>query len=376
MALIFDDIKNEPQTHVFLIGINNYPHLKGGAQEKTQGFAGNYQLEQLTSPAISISVLYEVIMKLHKMKAWVRPLGSIELLMSPTPGTNPLPGIQKQPATIQNIRGCYFNWRQRCETNKDNVALFYYCGHGLEKGRHFLLAEDFGAMPHNPWFEAFDFDSTRNAFHDCKAETQLFFVDACRQITDSMLTTDLNIAPIDNPKVMRSESLYNLTMKATAADEMAYGKRNESSFFCQALIKALEGQVAKKRFADWVVETTAICQHIYTLLEIVEPNQSYKQRCQNSFGNVGPLLKFGFAPEAILEVSCDPDHAIAEASITCIQPRTNQKHTRSPHPLPWSLKIPAGIYELVAEFKNNKFPKQKVFTSVEPPISWEKIKCI
>ena len=235
------------KTHVLLIGVGGYPFLKGGASARQQSPELD-DLGQLTSPMASVSLLYERMIAYNTNNVWSKKLGSIEILLSPPPGAaHVLPGLNIENASLANIRKAYYSWRQRCDQHEDNVALFYYCGHGFQKKYHFLLAEDFGEIPQNPWLGAFNFDDTRDAFYSCKAKTPIFLVDACRQVNIRMLQEDLTVTPIQNPSLDNPEESKNhLTLKATASGRSAYGKKNQPTYFVQAVVSGLDGLVARQ----------------------------------------------------------------------------------------------------------------------------------
>ena len=180
MGLLFSDNSPGPKMHVLLIGVGGYPFLKGGSSPVEQHFDFAQRIGQLTSPEHSVRELYDTIVSLHQRNAWITPLGSIEILMSTADGGDSvLEGETLEHATIKNIRKTYREWASRCETDKDNIAFLFYCGHGFEYvGVQHLLAEDFGEDPYNPFLGAFDFTSTRIAFDSCAAQTQLFFIDS------------------------------------------------------------------------------------------------------------------------------------------------------------------------------------------------------
>ena len=85
MALFFDQIQQEPQTHVLIIGVGNYPFLSGGANELQQEFDGAQLLAQLSSPPISAEAFYQTAIELHESNSWIKPLGSVEVLISLCP---------------------------------------------------------------------------------------------------------------------------------------------------------------------------------------------------------------------------------------------------------------------------------------------------
>jgi hypothetical protein len=242
MTLIFpDDRGNAPSTHALIIGVGGYRHIEGGADPRQQVVKHVGLLGQLTSPPRSAVAFAQHLIKTgDRLRA---PLGSIELLISPAPSDpNPFPlGMNSEPATIANLRAAYGAWRARCDRNHDNVAMFYFCGHGVEKIEQYLLAEDFGDDPNNPWLGSFAFDSTRLAFHACRAATQCFYIDACRKVTSGMLQVRPSASPLETVQEDVAECLHDLTMKASARNTTALGPKKKPSYFTQALIKAFQG---------------------------------------------------------------------------------------------------------------------------------------
>jgi hypothetical protein len=82
------------------------------------------------------------------------PLASVELLLSPSPGERrDVPGAaEAEPATRENLRRAALEWRAKCAEDPENVALFYFAGHGVERTPRdaVLLTTDFGDADGNP----------------------------------------------------------------------------------------------------------------------------------------------------------------------------------------------------------------------------------
>jgi len=369
-----------PKTHVLLIGVGGYPFLSGGENAKQQS-PELQELTQLTSPVPSVVSFYNKTVEYNTKNVWSRKLGSIEILLSPAPGSDPvLPELNIENASLANIQNAYYSWKGRCEQHEDNVALFYYCGHGFQKKYHILLADDFGKIPQNPWLGAFNFDDTRNAFYSCKANTPIFLVDACRQVTIEMLQSDLTVSPIENPSLLNPEESKNhLTLKATASGQSAYGKKNQPTYFAQAVISGLDGLVARQdENDDWLIETSSLGTNIHLLLELINPEQSFKQRCQIACGLPANIIKRKEAPVAWLEVTCNPDEAITHAELTCTEDTDIAPNTQVRLPMNegWKLNIKAAIYKLVATFPaGDNFTGGMRKTSLIPPMSKVKIPC-
>ncbi|WP_299887073.1 caspase family protein [uncultured Lacinutrix sp.] len=382
MALIFDNINNtNPQVHVFIIGVGGYKFLSGGNQERAQSFNQIGVLKQLTSPPKSALEFRDAILEInsHTGVHFQQPLGSVELLISPAP-QDPNPGKNGEvfePATINNIRTAYNNWKTRCDTHEDNVAIFFYCGHGVEKMDHYLLAEDFGENPGLPWLGSFAFDKTRRAFHSCRAKTQCFFIDSCREVTGTMLNFDLPDIPLDIPNFNVSDCQHDLTIKSSAHNERAHGPKKKPSYFTQALLKAFKGYAANKQDGDWLVKTADVASRIHDILGIVKPGQEQRQRFINNLGTPITLLKHDTAPLAHLSISCNPKEAIAKAAFRCTNLNNNTTETRQePKPEPWKLDVQAGVYELSANFQDNGFNNCNEFVPVIPPITQKSLDCL
>ncbi len=377
MALLFDEIKPLPQLHVLLIAVGGYPYLKDGPHEKDQYFSGAANLGQLTSPSVSAEEMYSAIIQLHQDNAWITPLGSIDVLVSCAQQAKPVfAGMTPGNATIANINQAYYDWKARCDTHEDNIALFFFCGHGLEKGEHYLLAEDFGVNPHNPWPQSFSFESTRRAFYTCKAKTQLFFVDACRYVTSDMLTHDIPPTPLEIPSFRSTSCKYDLVQKAAAPNEGAYGEKNKASFFTRALTGALKGNVAEKESGVWKVGTAKLAGKMNELLGEVMPGQDYPQRCISSTSDVRDIIQLKGPPQALLNVTCDPEQAIAAAALSCKNAKTAKEVKRAPEPQPWNIKVEAGVYSVKASFANGAFSDYEEYIPVNPPVTREKIRCV
>lgn len=356
MALIFPDSRgNQPSTHVLIIGVGGYRHLQGGVDVRQQVMQHVGLLHQLTSPPISaVAFAQHLLDSKDDLRA---SLGSIDLLISPSPDDPaPIPThMQADPATMANIRAGYAAWRERCDRNEDNIAIFYFCGHGLEKTEQYLLAEDFGADPLNPWLGAFAFDSTRLAFNGCRADTQCFFIDACRKITSAMLQTRPNVTELEIVREDVPDCAFNLTMKAAARNETALGPRRGVSYFTQALLKALQGAVASQGSTGWSIETGQISAHITDILRLIKASEGFTQRCSCEVIGNTELLRINGTPKVFLNLACTPDGANNVVELAFGRPGLPPVDILSHQGAPWSLNVDAGFYVAEARFSQGDF---------------------
>ncbi len=382
MALVFDHISDEPQTHAFIIGVGGYPFLFGGVSEQQQAIEHIGLLKQLTSPPKSALAFRDGLLAIenHPDIHHDKPLGSIELLVSPSPD-DPEPGNPGEPfeaATFNNISNAYNAWKTRCNSHKGNVAIFFFCGHGVEKMDHFLLAEDFGDNPNNPWQKSINFDMTRSGFHSCKADTQCFFVDACRQITGEMLTNVIVGNSLDTPNLLTTPCLNDLTTEAAAKTKAAHGPKRKPSYFTQALLKSLKGMVADNKGRNgWTVTTGDLAVHIQTVMGIVKPGQDHVGRCPSFLKTPVNLIRFDAPPSVELSIVCNPDNATPLADLSCTDLSSQNKLTRSPNGIePWKIDVVSGIYELTADFQNSEFQSCRKHEIISPLDNYKELKCL
>src|ERR1035437_3878017 len=250
----------QPQTHALVIGVGDYPHLRRGPLFATQPANVTFGLGQLTSSVASA----------QEFANWLRtnlsnpaaPLGSVELLLSPTnyqqPGATPVQ--QVDAATMQNIKASFNSWYGRCNANKDNVAIFYYSGHGLEDEIMVLLPEDFGEPSQNLWDNAIDFTATWYGMAECSAKTQCYFIDACREKSiDLLKTSKLDAHALKTTQLVTFPERDGYVLKGAPLGRQAHGPASGVSYFTQTLIACLNGVGASHKVGSkWIVTTDSL----------------------------------------------------------------------------------------------------------------------
>jgi len=366
MALIFNKADESPQTHLLIIGVGAYPYLHTDAAGNPQTDNVFGHLRDLTSPAESAAMFYREFIGFKKSLA--RPLGSIEVLIS-DPRTDGLvyPGLESELPTVENIETAYYAWKARCDTNEDNVAIFFFSGHGFELTEHLLVAADFGRHHDRTWISGLiDFDSTRMAFHGCLAQTQLFFVDTCRTVDTAMLLRRINARIIDGANHLIPECKFNLTVKAAAHNEQAFGFPDRASFFTKALLNGLRGNGAEFTGGQWVVSIHNLSGGINSWVAI-EGGGRFDQRCSCSTTDTTAIIKRNTPPSAVLLVDCNPREATGEAEMSCVNVNTKRVYTQIRQPNPWIIDLTAGIYQIDATFHNPLFKSSPEFKVVNPP---------
>lgn len=308
-----------PALHALIIGAGEYPFLPGGVRYRVGDGPLWEGMTQLTSPPRSALAFAQWLVN-GKRGRWTVPVGSVDLLLSCPPGdrfTESIPAASLDP-TIENIRDAFQAWTARCATHRDNIALLYFCGHGLQGDGQYLLASDFNRYSAAPFTQAFDFDETRLALQQTGPRTQLYVVDACR---DSCLERPHGgvpgLAVRDFFKVNVCEN--ELTIRLPAFDQ-AQTERHEVSRLTHALIRSLEGQAATPDASQdgWEVRTDGIRRSISQLLaaELGE-RWSYRAVEATGFGDI-PLYRLDDPPPAQLTVRCLPPEVAGRTKLACV----------------------------------------------------------
>ncbi|UPT92467.1 caspase family protein (plasmid) [Bradyrhizobium barranii subsp. apii] len=356
MTLVWGDPLHPPgagqRTHAFIVGVGRYRHLFGGVAP-TQGIPA---LGQLTSPPISARALAEWFIK-GRLADAPAPLGSVELLLSDRTGQN-FADTQVADATSQNIHTAFGQWKVRCDANPNNVAVFYFCGHGLQKHVMSLLPEDFAVSKDNLWKDTIDFSTTYNGMARCKAGTQLFIIDACRELSQAaIMDEDFGGTALISPRLGEHNLRTAPMLFGTKVGLQAFGDRNGVSRLTEALIDCLEGLGATEAGANWVIDT----QHLGTNVQRLVKHQNEVQKIPEQHRQVvvpdgesanGPqslrVFPAGSLPNVIVKLGCIPDSI--EQEVTFFADPDQGPRRPAPGKGPWITKLPAGRYVFGCSF--------------------------
>lgn len=262
MGLVFESaaIQQDPQaaaTHVLLIGCGEYPSLAAA------GFGG---LDPLSAPRLSVEALAnwflsgpdampagQALPSDHAFYNPEAPLGSLVMLTSPTRPYQAPSGTVTNPTrpTLAGIRTAYAQWIDRLGANPNSRGVFHFCGHGVSNGiSQFLVADDFGEDPHDPWSGVFHVSNTCQATIRKTAANLFFLVDACMELSEELINQ------IDDPKALIGGKRTGQPMttewavlRATTANRLAYAPTGGVAHFTAALLQALRGHCGSQRAA-------------------------------------------------------------------------------------------------------------------------------
>lgn len=365
-----------PQTHALIIGVGAYAHLRKGTGPRA---AIDLGLRQLTSPPISGRAVADWL--LTKLNPPDAPLGSVDLLLSEAVArTYVLPGgdaVAVQPATMANIEAAVKAWYRRCHAHPENVALFYFCGHGvLVRGDRLLLAADFGADDLEPFANAINFDKLYLGMTRCQAGIQCYFVDACRQIPyeGGNFAGEPGRAII-SPPARDLLPRDDLILSAATPDDSAYATSDRISRFTEALLLGLNGLSCDPRRPQgkWRITTTTLGPSIRPLVNHLNRLQAGPIQQSTPGGEpkgeraIHILTEPPIIPVAL---AFEPTEAERDADLDLVS--TAQQawhHVRTPGKETWQPEaIRASVYRLAARYKPGTYKDFDKEVWIFPPV--------
>ncbi len=366
MALVWpaspdEIVTNQPRLHALIIGVARYPHLVGGG-----GAAALDALElgQVTIPAQTAPAIVDWLVNKYHNPAC--PLGSIELLLSCD--GNAQAGFE--PATMLAIEQAFHRWEGRCSTVQENIAFFYFCGHGLAAASQYLLPEDFGDPARlNRWQNCIDFDRMRVGMRACNAQTQLFFVDACRAPALGMLDQ----ANVEGQSLITASVWNTVRCSATyyAANEggKAYGPPHGATYFSQALLQCLDGLASMNSQGKWVVNTYTLSSALGNIMHNFAQRFDQPLSC-NPDVNGSALIHEPGRATVLASIQCSSKGANAIADIE-LRRGASSFHATITDPKPLIAEVAPGDWEVVVQFPGGEYPSPVLQTHLLTPPLFE-----
>jgi hypothetical protein len=335
-----------PGVHALVIGVGRYPHLTGGSL----AYDGH---GDLTSAPVS-ALEFAAFVADESLARWVVPVASVDLLLSPAGPVTTGAGheVLVRDATRPNVQRAYDDWLTRCNAHEDNVAVLYFCGHGIQGRGQILLTSDFGESANQPFTGAFDFDLTRRALRRHGPATQCVFVDACRMPLTEAVTTENNGAlPLDNRDLHGTDRCrYDLTIRAPM-NETVTARPREVSSFTRAVTLALNGQAAEDEddYGTWVVTNANVSRKLTEIRQqVIGPGETARS-LDALVSNSTVLRRLHAVPETMFSIACDPP--AGDGRFVCAPDGAaagTPFERDAAEGEPWEFAAPAGHYRVSA----------------------------
>jgi uncharacterized caspase-like protein len=272
-------------------------------------------MRSLATPAASAAAVFKWLIGAHLP----HPLGTCQLLLAPSEAEIARLDLgPKYPlvrATKSSFARAAADWRQVASERPGDITFFYFAGHGvqLKKNEQVLLIPGFGkpddATPYlsegvllNEILDGMAQSDSRKKV----ASTQLYFIDACRSLTDYFDSSEeINNVPQlwRIPKVAARQSTV---FQATSSGSQAYSISGSMTVFARALIDSLSGLAGVDLDLDsvtyvrnWSITVNSLIQALEHRLPVLAEIHGLPLQQVNASGKLANVL-IARLPEAPL----------------------------------------------------------------------------
>jgi hypothetical protein len=259
--LVFDgNLGASAAVHVLCIGVGDYFFMPKPKETMPAALKGKYHKEvpimnRLTSPQPSARAVADwFIANQDRLEV---PLGTVQLLIGNDP-TGKIAG----GATLAEVKAAARAWSDLCNQNADNVAIFYFCGHGVSDpntSESLLLLQDFGDIEEEFWRNSVNFEQFKRSMGSNEAMTQVYLVDACRNVPKSYMDIPrqgLSTLLTARPLLISGKNVP--VIRAATLNQTAEGTVNAQTRFCEVLLDCLSHYAATEVGNRWQVTVDSL----------------------------------------------------------------------------------------------------------------------
>ncbi|MEW8072774.1 MAG: caspase family protein [Candidatus Thiodiazotropha sp.] len=341
--------------HALIVGVSKYDYLPSYDDPPDEG---TWNLCSLGAPASTASALADWFTSATDL---AKPLNTLRLLMSPT-AVEPVSHSVDSP-TWDNFNQAVRDWRRDCADNMENIAFFYYGGHGFTRGRG----------EHNALLTMSDlFDPsqatlqrtvvTQNLLDGCAPQTradliareQVFIFDCCRSFPDYLKDfSDRSVPQILDVRLRENVEDNRVTARfyATTDNSAAFASVGGQTYFGGSILDALQNAGRNERPTGWMVDGTALMQRLNARHKALRLPKTKTFLISN-----GPSIRILPGPPIVeIEVHLTPTENAAgrRVGLTDLpKPRiVGEETTRGNH----TFQIEPGTYDLEVEYPANNW---------------------
>jgi len=345
--------------HALIVGVSTYRHLPGGGGKPAEESLG---LQQLVGTSRTAHMIARWLIKADAHGRLPQPLATVRLLMSPSAAKEPeLAGVA-DAATRANFAAEAKAWREDAATGKDNITFFYFAGHGVERRRAdaVLLPADYGdpdagAILNNAVDAAHLLAGMAPPADAAKpmARTQFYFFDACRTFASEFTQYEWEEIPkIWSIKIGGVDDRTAPAYFGAVPGDSAYTQEDQT-IFSAALIDCLDRAAAigpELTIPRWRVTTTSLIDKLpEAMAAINEARGTAQDFAPGGTPKKATIVYLAAPPEVDVEMSIEPQTQVANFGFEVRG--KNDVIVKNVVPIashPLKLKLPAGLYRLIA----------------------------
>lgn len=240
--------EGQPATFALIVGTSLYRYLPEVAGDPSPAGGETLGLAQVASPASGAYAFAKWVAASYNNPE--APLASIRLLLSPAeaeriavPELRAL-GPEVLPTTRENVKRALMQWKRACDTHRENVAILYAAGHGVQLSKDdggIVLLEDFGDPNDTVLACSMNIARVKQGMAgESMAQRQFYFVDACRIKPEALRNFDLLAEGIALDSPGSGEPRCGAMYFGAAPNTLGWGDPGRGTVFSQGLLKCLE----------------------------------------------------------------------------------------------------------------------------------------
>ena len=328
--------------HAFIVGVSDYQFLPG--DDDPARADNTFGMKKLKTPAISAFRFLNWLKKADAENRLVSRLASYDVLLAPSDEEAQVEGLAafRDIPTRENFERRIREWRKRVASNKRNVALFYFAGHGIQRNKEdsVLLLHDFADPNKTILSNAAEFNEifggmAPSATLADMANTQLYFVDACRNVPEQIKKFEkLRTPPVFDVELGGRDDRAAPIFFAAVNDSSGYGVRGQGSHFTLALLRALERGAESSEDRDgkevWPVSANTLTNTLTIEFAALNTDQNF---VPVGYQRDPVIVYLNAAPTVDVIIRVDPEARRPAADIELRQ-TFGQFSWRLPNPAP------------------------------------------
>lgn len=346
-----------PALHALIIGVSAYPHLPGGDGPPAPD---GYGLTQLTAAARSAMAVRNWLDASDNRLSV--PLGNCTTLLSPSPGEMAFCKSAAGLATRDEVSRALLDWRDDCASDPDNLAFFYFAGHGVQRTRTdaALLLSDFADRPGNPLVNAIDINNLVNGMAPTvkrpgMARTQMWFIDACRVFPSQFDSFErLSATEVFDVTLSDRDNRCAPVYFGSLPGGEAFALPGDQTIFSKALIECMNGAagVLRPGSTEWDVTVGSLSLSLEPVVRAINAETGGSQVAWTGGQMTKPGTRIVTAPgvpDVRVSLELRPSSCAHEMSLRVTCPKGNPMPVPIPlNPNPFCDRWPAGVYRFDA----------------------------
>jgi Caspase domain len=366
-----DKLDGGPGIHAFIAGVSDYRHLGGGSDTAA---AETYNFESLKSTARTAWLFYDWLKRADAAKRLPLPLATVHLLLSPSKSEPDLAATGADRCSWTNFASDADSWRNCASASNDDIALFYFAGHGIGRNAQesLLLMDDVGAKPGVFLSRAVDVlhlhaGMAPPADHAKSiARTQFYFIDACRTpISELRNFTAQGIPPLWNIEIDSEDNRAAPIFFGALPGTAAYASNQTQTLFSHALLECFDRLGADEPDVSdtderWRVTVTSLTRSLpFAIAEVRKQFKVEQDWAPGGLPKDATFVYLNDRPLTTVTMIIDPPEAKGYFSFV-VQPdepgptAAAQPIVISPiDPHPHNQPLPVGLYQFAARFTKN-----------------------